>query len=206
MHIVVNMNKSDKDQEVTEGNLVDKAISTYRGNAYVAYKKYTTNMVNLINSHYPLDDDNFKTFHEAAKTLRAQLSQGVGAASKTGKGVVIMFYAKRLSEADDLSMSVREADAVIKSAAGRSVAKSSLSGMFGNRNGDGRYSPFFSNDEEGKQYKERVLSHPLVAALSGKVADFDTNKPKLHNPYQKDIDDAIASYGEAPAKDSDEES
>jgi hypothetical protein len=179
--------------KVTEENLIKYAIDAYQDLGNGAYGRYTDDMVELINDSFPLTPNNFESFNRDAKTLRARLGQGIGAASKSAKGDVILFYAKKMSVTPDLSMSVREAQAVIIAAAGRSVAKRNLRGLFGNRDnkeGDGRYSPFFTDLD----YKNRVLAHPVVVNLSIKIAEFDDQKPTLSNPEQYKINNALRKF------------
>ena len=170
-------------------DLVSTAIKVYLGESDTYYEKYTKEMLVLIDKYYPLNNHNFDKYQQHAKTARAVLSQGVGAASKTAKGLIILHYARKMSDSPDLDMSLREAQEVFKLSAGRSVAKAKLTGLF-NRNGDTRFSPFFTD----KDYKNKVLSHDLVLSLTDKIKEYDEKKPKTTNPLQYKIDKAIASY------------
>lgn len=171
-------------------DIVQKALGAYRSRGNEAYERYTKALIKLINKHYPLTPENFDDFNNPAKTLRAVLSQNIGAASKAAKGVIIIHYAQKLSEASDLDLSLKEAQEVIKTAADRSVAKAELTGLFKRSNTESRYSPYFSD----KNYREEVLNHSLVKELSEKCNLFDSKKPKLSNPEQIKIDRALEKY------------
>lgn len=184
-----------------EEDIVSQAIRHFVAESDGYYEKYTKEMLKLIKAHYPLSEKGFGGFDHQAKIERAILSQGIGASSKNGKGLIIMSFAHKMSQANDLDMSLREAQAVITHAAGRCVAKYKLTGLFNRESNSTAHSLFFVSERADTsrlnasiKYKERVLSHPLVVELEEKINEFDLKKPKTVNPYQSEIDRAIKSY------------
>lgn len=169
--------------------LVEQAVKIFKAQSAVAYSDYTDKMLIIIERYYPLNSDVYAAYEAEEKRVRAQLSQAVGAASKSAKGSIILAYAQKFSASKQLDFSLREAQQVMIHAAGRSVAKQQLSGLFDRDKSSSRFSPYF-NDEA---HRQKVHKHILVKNLTKAVELFDKEKPDVSNHRQAEINAAIKS-------------
>ncbi|HHC7360970.1 TPA: hypothetical protein ACN30T_004406 [Vibrio parahaemolyticus] len=173
-------------QKVTKENLIQNAKAELYSATLQAYRKYTDTVIKLA----PIMSDDFQTFDQEMKTAKARLSQALGAANKSAKGVIIQHYAEQLSESNDPNLSARVADDIFKKSVGRSMAKSYWNGLFKREPND--ISPYFIKDSE---YKKSILESPIVLALKAHMSEFEAIltewRDTRQNPFQQELDNIL---------------
>ena len=176
-------------QNITKENLIKAAKAELYSATLNAYRKYTDTVIKLA----PLMSDDFHRFDQEMKTAKARLSQNLGAANKSSKGVIIQYYAEQLSETNDPNLSARVADDIFKKSVGRSMAKSYWNGLFRREPND--ISPYFLKDSE---YKKIILESPVVLALKAHMSEFEAVltewRDTRENPFQQELDDVFIKY------------
>lgn len=173
-------------QKVTKENLIQNAKAELYSATLQAYRKYTDTVIKLA----PIMSDDFQTFDQEMKTAKARLSQALGAANKSAKGVIIQHYAEQLSETNDPNLSARVADDIFKKTVGRSMAKSLWNGLFKREPND--ISPYFVKNSE---YKKAILSSPIVEDLRTHMTEFEGVltewRDTRNNPFQVELENAL---------------
>ncbi|HHY0492715.1 hypothetical protein [Oceanihabitans sediminis] len=176
-------------QKVTKENLIQNAKAELYSATLQAYRKYTDTVIKLA----PSMSDDFHRFDQEMKTAKARLSQNLGAANKSAKGIIIQHYAEQLSETNDPNLSARVADDIFKITVGRSMAKNYWNGLFKREPND--ISPYF---KKGSEYKKSILESPVVLALKAHMGEFEDVltewRDTRENPFQQELDDVLIKY------------
>ncbi|MFT5716321.1 MAG: hypothetical protein ACI9T7_000496 [Oleiphilaceae bacterium] len=168
--------------EITSANLIGFAHAELNRATKCAYRAYTDAAIKVAPAMY----SDFDAYEKIMKTERARLSQLIGAANKSAKGMIIQFYAEQFSAAEDLDMSVREADDIFKKVIGRSMSKKMWKGLFNRTEND--ISPYFTD----REYRACIFKHNQVIALKAHMEEFeavlDVWRKTRKNPYQNKLD------------------
>lgn len=180
---------------ITTDNLIESATIQLNSATHSAYRIYTDRAIKLA----PLMFEDFDVYDSKMKTAKSKLSQSLGAANKSSKGIIIQFYAEQFSELNDPYMSARVADDIFKITVGRSMSKSLWKGLFHREANN--ISPYFLKNSD---YKKTILSSPIVTSLRTHMSEFDLVldnwRNKRENPYQQELDNEIKKTKQMQSK------
>ncbi|HGZ6746195.1 TPA: hypothetical protein ACOLZF_004619 [Vibrio parahaemolyticus] len=170
-----------------KNKIVIQALNHHKVLVIDAYEKYTKEVIASAESHNPTTNN--AKFDDSMRSIKARLSGRKAHAVKTSRSIIIEHYLPELSAANDLNMSTREAIEAITITCGRCVSKNKLVGLF-TRSGEGRYSPFFTDDK----YKKSVLNHPIFIALGDDIKAFNSSIPHTENHLKEKLLSELENY------------
>ena len=128
--------------KITSENLIQIAKAELNAATNRTYRIYTDGAIRVA----PTMFTDFDHYNSEMKSIKARLSQGLGAANKSSKGIILQFYAEQFSESNDQNLSARVVDDIFKVTVGRSMSKKMWQGLF-HREAN-KISPYFLKDSK----------------------------------------------------------